>query len=192
MSTRLRLAGLEDAAALAQLLSGNWQFLAPYEPEREPAYFTAQGQEALLADALAEHAAGRLVPYVIEHDGELVGRITVSGIARGPFQSGDVGYFVAEAVNGRGVATNAVAALLGTAFLAAPAGLGLHRLQAGTLLSNSASQAVLQRNGFERIGVARRYLRIAGRWQDHVLYQRVADQRGPVMSPVAGTPSASA
>lgn len=173
-ATTLRLARPDDAAAVAALLRENWPFLAPYEPERDEAWFTAEGQEELLTAALAEHAAGRVAPYVIEHDGQLVGRITLSGVVRGPFQSADVGYFVAEAVNGRGVATQAVAALVELAFAAEPRGLGLHRLQAGTLLSNSASQAVLQRNGFERIGVARRYLRIAGRWQDHVLYQRTA------------------
>ncbi|GAA0320698.1 GNAT family N-acetyltransferase [Kineococcus aurantiacus] len=170
--TALRLATPGDAAAVAALLRENWPFLEPYEPERDESHFTTEGQAVLLTQALAEHAAGRAVPYVIEFEGELVGRLTLSGIVRGPFQSADVGYFVAEAVNGRGVATAAVAALAEVAF--DPAGLGLHRLQAGTLLSNSASQAVLQRNGFERIGVARRYLRIAGRWQDHVLYQRVA------------------
>ncbi|WP_432562107.1 GNAT family N-acetyltransferase [Kineococcus sp. SYSU DK003] len=170
--TRLRLATVQDAAAVAALLRDNWEFLAPFEPERPAEFFTTQGQADVLAHALAEHEQGRVVPFVIEYGGELVGRLTVSGIARGAFQSGDVGYFVARAVNGRGVATAAVAALVDRAF--DPAGLGLHRLQAGTLLSNSASQAVLQRNGFERIGVARRYLRIAGNWQDHVLYQRVA------------------
>ncbi|MEW1958688.1 GNAT family protein [Kineococcus sp. NPDC059986] len=173
-ATTLRLARADDAPAVASLLRENWPFLAPYEPERDESYFTSEGQGDLLRTALAEHEAGRVAPYVIEHDGELVGRLTLSGIVRGPFQSADVGYFVAEAVNGRGVATHAVAALVDLAFTAEPAGLGLHRLQAGTLLSNSASQAVLQRNGFERIGVARRYLRIAGRWQDHVLYQRTA------------------
>jgi hypothetical protein len=34
---------------------------------------------------------------------------------------------------------------------------------------------VLERNGFVRIGVAPSYLKIAGRWQDHVLFQLVAD-----------------
>ena len=111
--------------------------------------------------------------------GSLVGRITVSGISRGPFQSGDVGYFVAQAVNGRGVATAAVAELVGTAFGARPAGLGLHRLQAGTLLSNSASQAVLQRNGFERIGVAQRHTFVGSDWQDEVLLQRLAPWDSP-------------
>jgi ribosomal-protein-alanine N-acetyltransferase len=52
--------------------------------------------------------------------------------------------------------------------------LALHRLQAATLLRNHASQRVLEKNGFERIGVARDYLRIAGRWQDHILFGLVA------------------
>ncbi|MBV8301818.1 MAG: GNAT family N-acetyltransferase, partial [Candidatus Dormibacteraeota bacterium] len=55
--------------------------------------------------------------------------------------------------------------------------LELHRLQAATLVRNRASQRVLEKNRFESIGVARRYLYIAGRWQDHVLYARVAEGR---------------
>ncbi|NIZ92983.1 GNAT family N-acetyltransferase [Kineosporiaceae bacterium B12] len=164
----MRLLTEDDAGDLARLLQDNWEFLAPYEPEREAAYFTVEHQAGLVAHLLAEHEAGRCVPYGILRDGELVGRITVADVVRGAAQSGHLGYFVAEAVNGRGVATQAVGHVVERAWTE----LGLHRLQAGTLLSNSASQAVLQRNGFERIGVARGYLRIAGRWQDHVLYQR--------------------
>ena len=39
--------------------------------------------------------------------------------------------------------------------------LGLHRIEAGTLLDNVASQRVLERNGFVRFGVALGYLNIA-------------------------------
>jgi ribosomal-protein-alanine N-acetyltransferase len=53
--------------------------------------------------------------------------------------------------------------------------LRLHRLQAGTLVDNVASQRVLEKNGFELIGLARRYLQIAGGWRDHLLYQRTVD-----------------
>jgi ribosomal-protein-alanine N-acetyltransferase len=49
--------------------------------------------------------------------------------------------------------------------------LHLHRVEAGTLVHNAASQRVLERNGFVRYGLAPQYLRIAGRWQDHVLFQ---------------------
>jgi ribosomal-protein-alanine N-acetyltransferase len=51
--------------------------------------------------------------------------------------------------------------------------LELHRLQAATLPHNAASRKVLQRSGFEEIGLAPAYLKIAGSWQDHVLYQRI-------------------
>jgi ribosomal-protein-alanine N-acetyltransferase len=74
-------------------------------------------------------------------------------------------------MNGRGIATAAVAAAVELAF----GDLRLHRLQAATLLSNHASQRVLEKNRFERIGVSPDYLRIAGRWQDHVLFARVSE-----------------
>jgi ribosomal-protein-alanine N-acetyltransferase len=57
--------------------------------------------------------------------------------------------------------------------------LNLHRLEAGTRLDNLGSQKVLARNGFERIGVARSFLRIAGGWHDHVLFQRINDEWQP-------------
>jgi ribosomal-protein-alanine N-acetyltransferase len=51
--------------------------------------------------------------------------------------------------------------------------LGLHRLQAATLRHNAASQKILQRSDFGEIGLAPAYLKIAGSWQDHILYQRI-------------------
>src|SRR6266545_6198553 len=50
-------------------------------------------------------------------------------------------------------------------------GLELHRVQAETLLDNVRSQRVLERTGFVRIGMAPGYIAIAGRWQDHFIYQ---------------------
>lgn len=79
------------------------------------------------------------------------------------------------ALHGRGVATTAVDAILRVAFDE----LGLHRVQAGTLVHNRASRRVLAKNGFTEIGLAPRYLQIAGRWQDHVLHQRLADDPLP-------------
>ena len=92
---------------------------------------------------------------------------------RRSFQSANVGYWVAGERCGRGVATRAVAAICEFAF----GELELHRLEAGTLLHNVASQIVLDRNGFVPFGVAPNYLRIAGAWCDHVLFQRTSDDR---------------
>ena len=46
---------------------------------------------------------------------------------------------------------------------------------ATTLVDNIASQRVLEKNDFERIGLARGFLRIAGDWRDFYLFQRLAD-----------------
>jgi ribosomal-protein-alanine N-acetyltransferase len=164
----VRPAVADDAAPLAAVYLANRDFLAPWEPVRDDSFFTAQGQLDLLEKA---RASGTGLPCAIEEDGTLIGLAALSAIARGPAQSANLGYWVAEASGGRGVATEAVRQLLGYAF----GELELHRVQAGTLLHNAASQRVLEHNGFERIGVARSYLRIAGRWQDHVLFQRLAD-----------------
>jgi len=163
-----RLISVDDAPALTEMVRRNREFLAPWEPLREDAYFTVDVQRAGIDDALARHAQGTAVPRVIlDQAGALVGRITLSGIVRGPFQSCSLGYWVDEAHNGQGLATAAVGEIVRFAFT----GLKLHRVQAETLSHNEASQKVLLRNGFARIGFAPQYLSIAGRWQGHVMFQ---------------------
>ncbi|MFZ4894859.1 GNAT family N-acetyltransferase [Plantibacter sp. Mn2098] len=90
-------------------------------------------------------------------------------MARGPFQSSGLGYWVVESETGRGLATTTVQAIVEHARDV----LGLHRIEAGTLPHNTGSQRVLQKAGFERIGYAPNYLSIDGSWQDHVLFQRI-------------------
>jgi [ribosomal protein S5]-alanine N-acetyltransferase len=166
-----RLVSVADAPVIAELLRANRDFLAPWEPLRPDDYFTTEGQRGSLEDALAHYRAGAALPHVILDDGRIVGRVTLTNITRGPFLSCNLGYWVAETANGRGVATQAVAQIARLAF----GELGLHRIEAGTLLHNAGSQRVLERNGFQRYGVAPRYLKIAGEWRDHVLFQLVAE-----------------
>ena len=99
-----------------------------------------------------------------------IGGLALANIRRGVAQAASLGYWVGEEHNGRGLATAAVACMLAVAFDE----LELHRVQAATLPHNVASQRVLERNGFDRIGLAAAYLKIAGRWQDHVLFQRIS------------------
>jgi [ribosomal protein S5]-alanine N-acetyltransferase len=165
-----RLVTVDDVPVLAELLRANRDFLAPWEPIRGEDYFAVQGQREVIAAALERHDEGSTLPHVILDDsGRVVGRITLNGIVRGPFQSCSLGYWVSAADNGRGLATAAVRHIIQVAF----AELGLHRIEAGTLLHNVGSQRVLERNAFVRFGIAPAYLNIAGEWQDHALYQLV-------------------
>ncbi len=166
----LRPVRIGDAPALAALYQAEREFLAPFEPERDGTFYTASGQARILERTIALRTAGFAERFLIMVDEELVGVLAVNNIVRGVFQSATIGYFVAQGHNGRGIATQAVAHVCDWAFGQA----ALHRLEAGTLTDNVPSQRVLEHNGFTQIGVAPQYLRIAGRWQDHLLFQRLA------------------
>jgi ribosomal-protein-alanine N-acetyltransferase len=165
----VRLLRADDAATLAALYAENHSHLAPYEPTRTDEFFTVAGQQQRVDALLTDLEHGRAHPYVLELDGAVVGRVNVTNVSRGPFCSGSLGYWVAGSHNGRGVATTAVGQVLQQCF----GEHGLHRVEAATLVDNHASQTVLARNGFVLIGRAPQYLKIAGEWRDHLLFQRI-------------------
>ncbi|MGY1693632.1 GNAT family N-acetyltransferase [Geodermatophilus sp. SYSU D00814] len=166
--TTTRMLSSDDAPVLARIAREDRDFLAPWEPLRDERWATEAGQREEIRSVLEQHRLGLRVPHVVlDDDGAVVGRVSLNNVVRGAFQSCSLGYWIRSAANGRGHATAAVRAALAVAF----GELGLHRVEAGTLVHNVASQRVLERTGFTRYGLAPRYLRIAGRWQDHVLFQ---------------------
>ncbi|MDN4610896.1 GNAT family N-acetyltransferase [Arthrobacter burdickii] len=172
MASRIRVVVPSDDEELTELQVRNRDFLAPWDPLREDDYFTVAGQRADIEGALARHVRGEAMPWVVmDDDGAIAGRLTLTGIVRGPFQSCSMGYWLAEDQTRKGLATDAVRAAVGFAFNQ----LKLHRVQAETLVDNVASQRVLTKTDFEQYGRAPRYLRIAGRWQDHLMFQRLND-----------------
>jgi ribosomal-protein-alanine N-acetyltransferase len=101
-----------------------------------------------------------------------VGEITLSSIQRGPFQNAFVGYWVDEAMAGRGLAPEATVAILRFAFEE----LGLHRVEVAIVPRNRASRRVVDKLGLREEGVAVRYLEIDGQWEDHVRYAMTAEE----------------
>jgi ribosomal-protein-alanine N-acetyltransferase len=170
-SVTIRPAMRADAAELAALFAAERDHLAPWDPRRDRGFYTRAGQRARLTAVERDRAAGTAYRSLILEDGELAGEIALSNVVRRAFQSANLGYWVAGGRNGRGVATAAVAEMCRLAF----GELELHRVEAGTMLHNVGSQIVLDRNGFAPFGVAASYLRIAGSWCDHVLFQRIAE-----------------
>jgi len=168
-TVRVRVLRRSDAGRLADAYLRNREHLAPWEPLRPDEFFTGDGQAASIESKLGLFVAGSDVPWVLAEGARVVGVMNLSGIVRGPFLSGHLGYWVDKEMTGRGIGSAAVE----FAVEAARTELGLHRLQAATLPHNAASQRILKRAGFEEIGRAAAYLKIAGSWQDHVLFQRI-------------------
>jgi [ribosomal protein S5]-alanine N-acetyltransferase len=161
----IRPLSVEDAEELAALYRENREFLASNEPVRPPDFFTAEGQR----QRIHGRADDGFHQFAIVDEGRIAGTINLFHIIREALQSGTIGYWVDHSRNGRGLATGAVSEILAYAFDE----LALHRIDAATLVDNLQSQRVLEKNRFERIGLARDFLRIDGEWRDFLLFQRL-------------------
>lgn len=164
----LRPVRVSDAAALASAYRRNEEHLRRWEPLRSEVFFTEVGQQDELDRQQDAVDRGLVDAWLLLDGDDVVARLNLNNLVRGVLQSASIGYWVDRERTGRGIA----GALVGFAQHRAGV-LGLHRLEAGTLVDNAASQRVLERAGFERYGLAPRMLFIAGEWQDQVLFQRI-------------------
>jgi len=158
-----------DAERCARYAADNRSHLAPWEPERNDAYYTVEHWRAEVDRLTGAVCAGTGLSFILldraNPGGPVLGRVTLSNIVRGPFQAANLGYSLDHLAEGRGLMHEALAALLDHAF----GTLGLHRVMANYMPRNRRSARLLSRLGFVEEGLARSYLEIAGRWEDHVL-----------------------
>ncbi len=169
----LRAPRLEHYAQWAALRSASREFLQDWEP----AWPENELEKSTFRRRLRRYAQDmkndRAYPFFLfsKENGQLIGGLTLSNIRRGVAQTGTLGYWMGAPFSGMGYMGDAVRCLFPFAFKT----LRLHRLEAACLPHNSRSIALLERNGFQREGFARRYLRINSEWRDHVLYARLED-----------------
>jgi [ribosomal protein S5]-alanine N-acetyltransferase len=164
----VRMAGPDDVAAIAAFHRENAEFLRPWDPRR-PAEFAATGfWEQRIREAegeFADRSALRIFLFPLGNPGEAIGKISFTQIVGEPFHACSLGYALAEGAEGRGLMREA----LGVAIPYALTTLNLHRVQANYMPHNRRSGRLLRELGFTVEGYARDYLRIDGRWEDHVL-----------------------
>lgn len=173
---RLRLEPMSPAhaEALAAFFRNNEAHLAPWDPPRpagirETAFWVAEGTRAV-----EDARDGGLVRWVLlpRAGGAVIGRVNITQIVRGPFQSCMLGYALDAAHEGRGLMTEALQAALEHCERV----LRLHRVQAAYRPENERSARLLARLGFRVEGLAHDYLYIDGAWRDHVITARLFAQ----------------
>lgn len=170
----LRRPETSDHAAWAALRAESRAFLEPWEPEWPPDDLDRPAWKERMRRYRADIAQGTGMPFFVFIDGGrvLAGGISIGNIRRGVAQSGQIGYWMGARHAGQGLMAEALEALVRHAF----GELGLHRLEAACIPGNNRSMRVLEKAGFEREGLLRSYLRIAGSWRDHILYARIDDR----------------
>ena len=155
------------AVRASKRLHGAW-VRAPQAVAGFRDYVARFGLRARRDPRTATHA-GVLVRRI--DDDAIVGVFNFSEIVRGSFHSAYLGYYAFAPHAGSGLMADGLALALEFAFR----GLKLHRVEVNVQPRNLRSHALVLRAGFVREGYSRRYLRIVGRWHDHVRYAMLAE-----------------
>jgi ribosomal-protein-alanine N-acetyltransferase len=178
----LRPVKVRDARAWRDSRVRNASWLRPWEPTNPetPLYRSSVGPYVAMARTMRREARqGLALPWVVMYDGEFVGQLTVGSIMWGSARSGQVGYWIDEAVAGRGITPTALAMAIDHCFFV----VGLHRVEASIRPENVASRRVVEKLGFREEGLRRRYLHIDGAWRDHLCYAlTIEDVQGGLLA----------
>ena len=161
----LRLLRVRDAKALERLILGNREWLRPWEATNPfgPNSFDIKAMTKGLVRQLDNQTG---LPFVIEHQGQVVGQLNVANILYGSVSNAVIGYWVDPEVAGKGITPTAVA--LATDYLFNV--VGLHRVEIDIRPENVASLRVVEKLGFRYEGLKERYIHINGAWRDHYVF----------------------
>lgn len=170
----LRAPRSDDAAALEKIRTASWDFLRPWLPAQSPDAEPVATVEGRIKSDRAVWLDERGLRFVLcdRVSGEIIGRVSLNNIVRGVGQFADLGYWIGSSWARRGLTTEAVQLALDVAF----GRLGLHRVQAGIIPRNAPSLALARRVGFREEGLALRFVKIAGVWEDHVILALTAEE----------------
>lgn len=161
-----------DAARIEAVRARNLDWLTPWDATvPDGAGRPISSHAALIAFQRRKAREGLMMPFAVTWDRALVGQLTVNTITRGSAQSASIGYWISQTHAGRGITPIAVALVADHLLTKA----GLHRVEISIRPENAASLRVVEKLGFEEIGLARRFLHIDGDWRDHRIFQVLAE-----------------
>ena len=153
----------------------NREFWREWNPLTPDEFYTLEAQRARLrADYELQRQGGGLRLYLLRRgaaDGPIVGDLAFNNIVRGAFQSCHLGYKIDAGAPNQGLMTEALRRAIDYAF----GELMLHRIEANVMPRNARSRRVVQKLGFAEEGLARKYLKINGVWEDHIHYVLLND-----------------
>ena len=173
----LRAPRTGDVGEMRRLLRYNLVHLKPWNPAPRPGEDPTSITEVsnTVLRQRREWKNGRSFAFMLSlrtDPTRFVGKIALNGIMRGAMHGAYLGYWMDVDHQNGGLCTEGIRAVIDFAFNAAE----LHRLQAAIMPKNARSLRVIEKLGFRREGYAERYLQIAGRWEDHILFARTCEE----------------
>ena len=163
----LKILEEHQADLLYDYVNTEKKFLSDWEPQRPDSYYELDACRQRIKEIRKSFLTDEGIAFFFLNHSQtkIIGYSNFSHIVRGAFQACYLGYSLAESEQGKGLMNEALTA--GIEYMHKEQ--SIDRIMANYMPRNKASESVLQRLGFEKEGLARNYLKIAGQWEDHIL-----------------------
>jgi ribosomal-protein-alanine N-acetyltransferase len=166
---RLSLKVLDESAApmVLDYYKRNSEFLKEWEPIRDASFYEEEQHIKQLKSDTANIESGNLLRLWISKKNDtdkIIGTVSFNNIVRGAFLSCHLGYRLDKDEVNKGYAAEAINKGIEIMFNE----YKLHRIEANIMPKNKASLRVVEKLGFYNEGLAYKYLKIHGKWEDHI------------------------
>ncbi|MEI0580544.1 GNAT family N-acetyltransferase [Brachyspira pilosicoli] len=158
---------LEMANAVLDFYYRNKDFFRDFDPYRPEIFYKINTQKNIIKKEMDDTKNSRMLKFYlfkIEDRKTIIGMISFANIVKGSFLSCTVGYKLDEHETKKGYMTEALKYAINIVFKE----LKLHRIEANIMPRNQSSLNLVRRLGFEYEGMAKKYLKINNKWEDHI------------------------
>jgi ribosomal-protein-serine acetyltransferase len=160
--THMRPVALGDIEELHALVEANRDHLRPWLPFADQPFEATAGY---VERAVRDRKAGEGLAMVLVKDGALAGMVSFVGLSS-ENRATSIGYWLAQGVQGAGLMTRAVQAMVEEAF----GRFQLERVEIRVAAGNVRSRAIPERLGFRKEGELRLAHRVGGVAHEEVVY----------------------
>ena len=163
----LRIIDKTFAPQVLDYFTRNREFLKEWEDVKSEGFFTLGWQESWLErelNAIENGTSLRLWLFKKDDASRTIGTVAFNNIVKGAFLSCHLGYKLDKDEINKGYITEAIRRGIDIAFNE----IRLHRIEANIMPKNIRSLRVVEKLGFYNEGLAYKYLKINGKWEDHI------------------------
>ncbi|WP_320047920.1 GNAT family N-acetyltransferase [uncultured Ilyobacter sp.] len=164
----LKVLGEEAVSEVAEYYKKNREFFKRWESSKRDDFFSESYLKMLLRLEQEEIENGNRMKLWIfnRENNKIIGFLNFGNIIRGAFDSCFLGYKLDKDETGKGYMTEALKE--GMAFYFDV--MKLHRIEVNLMPQNVLGIKTIERVGFIKEGISEKYLKINGKWEDHIHY----------------------
>lgn len=165
----LKVLGADSAPSVLSFYSRNRLEFEKYETDKPDNFYTEEFIQNLLTAEYNSFVTGKHIRFFLydeNYPGQIIGTISFSDIKKGCFCSCNTGYKIDKNFQQRGYGRR----MLTMALKIIVTELNMHRIEAYIAPDNTASAALARQLGFIQEGTAYSYVRLHGKWQDHLRF----------------------